>query len=165
MTEQAAANGADPSAVLFSARLTPHRSLSPAGFAFVMLFVASVCLTVGIAFWLAGVWPIMGFMGADILLFWLALKMSYRSGRQYEEVEVSRERLSVRQVTPTGAAREHAFNPFGTFFNVERHPEIGVTAMALQNRGRRVTLGSFLDPESKETFAEAFGAAVAQAKR
>ena len=165
MTEQAAANGADPSAVFFSARLTPHRSLTPAGFAFAMLFVASVCLTVGIAFWLAGVWPVMGFMGLDILLFWLALKASFRSGRAAEEVRVSRAEIAVRQVAPSGTAREHSFNPFGTFFKVDRHPEIGVTEMALTNRGRRLSIGTFLDPQSKESFAEAFGNALAKAKR
>ena len=151
--------------VLFSARLTPHRSLGPAGFRAVMVFVATVCLTVGVVFWSMGLWPIMGFMGLDILALWWAIRMSYRSGRQHEDVEVSRQHLLVRQVSPAGHAREHWFNPFGTFFHVERHPEFGVRNLKLQNRNRVLSVGGFLNPDDKETFADAFGLALSRAKR
>ena len=151
--------------LIFSARLTPHRSLGTAGFRFVMIFVATVCMTVGIVFWSMGLWPIMGFMGLDILALWFALRMSYRAGREHEDVEVSRDELLVRQVSPAGRAREHRFNPFGTFFHVDRHEEFGVTDLKLQNRNRVLRVGSFLNPDDKATFAEAFGLALARAKR
>ena len=151
--------------IIFSARLTPHRSLGPAGFRAVMILVSAVCLTVGVVFWSMGLWPIMGFMGLDILALWWAIRMSYRSGRQHEDVEVSRSHLLVRQVSPAGQAREHLFNPFGTFFHVDRHEEFGVTGLKLQNRNRVVPVGSFLNPDDKETFAEAFSRALSRAKR
>ena len=151
--------------ILFSARLTPHRSLGSTGFRVVICFVAAVCMTVGIVFLSLGLWPIMGFMGLDILALWFALKMSYRAGRAHEDVEVSREELLVRQVNPAGRTREHRFNPFGTRFTVDRHEEYGVTDMQLQSRNRVLRVGSFLNPDDKETFAEAFGLALAKAKR
>ena len=158
-------HGRERGEVLFSARLTPHRSLGRTGFRVVMVFVAAVCLTVGAVFWSMGLWPVMGFMGLDILALWWAIRMSYRSGRAHEDVEVSRRHLLVRQVGPAGHAREHWFNPFGTFFHVDRHPEFGVTGLKLQNRNRELALGGFLNPDDKESFAEAFGLALARAKR
>ena len=155
----------DAPALIFSARLTPHRSLGSSGFHAVMIFVATVCMGVGIFFWSMGLWPIIGFMGLDILALWWALRMSYRAGRQHEDVEVSREHLLVRQVSPAGAAREHRFNPFGTFFHIDRHEEFGVQRLTLQNRNRELAVGSFLNPDDKETFAQAFGLALAKAKR
>ena len=151
--------------VLFSARLTPHRSLTPRGFRLLMAFVTTVCLTVGMVFYTMGLWPVLGFMGLDILLIYVALRLSFRSGRAHEDVEVSREHLLVRKVDPKGRAREHWFNPFGTFLNVGRHPDFGVTNLSLRHREREVPVGDFLDPESRETFADAFGLALAKAKR
>ena len=151
--------------VLFSARLTPHRSLPENGFFWVMVFVGSVCFTVGLVFFMMGLWPVLGFMGLDVAAIYLALKFSYRSGRAHEDVEVSRRHLLVRKVNPRGQAREHWFNPFGTFLKVDRHPEFGVMGLAVTHREEAVPVGGFLDPDSKATFADAFALALSKAKR
>ena len=37
--------------------------------------------------------------------------------------------------------------------------------MAVEGQGRRVAIGSFLNPEDRESFAKAFGRALAAVKR
>ena len=44
----------------------------------------------GMMFWMLGAWPIMGFCGLDVLLVYIAFRASYRSGRAYEAIELSR---------------------------------------------------------------------------
>ena len=150
---------------VFEARLTPYRSLSKRGVAIVVGCVAAFCFTVGTVFLSLGLWPVFGFMGLDVLVLWLAIRASMRSGRAYEDVRVTRDAVDLRQVTPKGAVTRHTFPQFGTRFEVDRHEEIGITAMRLANRARSVAFGAFLNPRDRETFASAFAGAMAKAKR
>lgn len=46
---------------IFSALLTPHRSLNRTGFLAVMLFLSVVSFVTGLAFLMMGAWPVFGF--------------------------------------------------------------------------------------------------------
>ena len=149
---------------IFSALLTPHRSLGPTGFAVLMGILGLVSLFVGLLFWSIGAWPIVGFFGLDVLLLYGALRLNYRAARAREEVTVSRTRLDIRKYAPSGRAENHLFNPFWTKFAVSRHDEIGITSMTVEGQGRRVPIGAFLNPDDRESFATAFGRALATVK-
>lgn len=113
----------------------------------------------------AGAWPVIGFFGLDILAIYIAFKLSYRSAKLREEVTVSRSKLEIRKIAPSGRMRQHLFNPLWSKFNVARHDEIGITAMAVASRGESVPIGGFLNPDDRESFAKAFARALATAKR
>ena len=149
---------------IFRALLTPHRSLGPTGFRWLMGIMVAASLICGLVFLSIGAWPIFGFFGLDALILYLAFKLNYRSGRAREEVSVSRTSLDIRQVAPSGKSREHRFNPFWARFAVSRHEEIGITRMAVEAQGQHVQIGSFLNPDDRESFAKAFGRALATAK-
>lgn len=148
----------------FRALLTPHRSLGRTGFLLLMLTLISAWM-IGGAFMLAhGAWPVFGFLGLDVLALYVAFRLNYRAARAREEVSVSRTRLDIRKVAPSGRSEEHVFNPFWARFAVGRHEMIGITRMAVVGHGRSVPIGSFLNPDDRESFAEAFAGALAQAK-
>jgi uncharacterized membrane protein len=149
---------------IFSALLTPHRSLGRTGFTILMGLLGVISFVVGLLFWSLGAWPVIGFFGLDILLLYLAFRVNYRAGRAREEVTVSRTSLDIRKIAPSGRAERHLFNPFWARFAVSRHEEIGITAMAVEGQGRRVQIGAFLNPDDRESFATAFGRALATAK-
>ncbi|MEP0942637.1 MAG: DUF2244 domain-containing protein [Rhizobiaceae bacterium] len=151
--------------VVFSARLTPYRSLGPQGFKIMFGLVAGFCFLVGMVFLALGLWPVLGFMGLDVLLVYWAFKSNYWSAKAYEDVEVSRQHVFLRKVTPKGLASDHTFPQFGTRFEVDRHDEIGITKMRLANRADSVEFGYFLNPNDRESFASAFQLAMAKAKR
>ncbi len=153
--------GDDP---IFAARLEPHRSMSQRQFAVLMAMIAGACLAGSLAFLAAGAWPILPFLGLDFLIIWLAFFFNFRAGRAFEEVMVWRDRLLVRQVSPAGRIREYAFNPFWTRFFIKRHSEIGIEHMALRSRERELSIGSFLNPADRESFAKALGHALARAR-
>lgn len=148
----------------FRALLTPHRSLGRTGFLVLMGALAALWLGIGAVFLSIGAWPVFGFFGLDVLLIYVAFRLNYRAARAREEVSVSRTALDIVKVAPSGRRQEHRFNPFWARFRIARHEEIGITAMAVEGEGRRVPIGSFLNPDDRESFATAFGRALATAK-
>jgi len=161
-------NRTDPAAIneeeIFRALLVPHRSLGRLGFLIVMGTLGTSSFLAGLFFLSIGAWPVVGFFGLDLLIVYLAFRMNYTAARAHEEVSVSRITLQIRQVAPSGRTRLHEFNPFWTRFSVARHAEIGITSMRVEGEGKAVTIGSFLNPDDRESFASAFQMALATVK-
>ncbi len=153
-----------PETVVFSAVLRPYRSLSPRGFGLLMAAIALCSFFIGFAFWLMGAWPVVGFCGLDVLLIQLAFRLNFRDARAFEEVHLTYERLSVSQISPRGVVRETGFNPYWARLEVERRPEIGVTALSIASHGVRLAIGAFLPPVERESFAKALSAALAKVR-
>jgi uncharacterized membrane protein len=151
--------------VLFEARLSPHRSLSATGFAIVMGVLATVSFAVGVSFLMMGAWPVFGFFGLDVALVWLAFRVNYRDARAYEDIRVTPNVLSVRQVSAKGAARETDFNPRWVQLEKTEDELYGVTRVALLSRGIFLIVGAFLPPLYKGELAKHLSAALAAAKR
>ncbi len=151
-------------APFFKALLTPHRSLGRTGF-FALMGALLFGWGVTALFFLAqGAWPVAGFFGLDIVAVYLAFRLNYRAGRAREEVSVSRTSLEIRKVAPSGKSVFHRMNPFWTKFRVRRHAEIGITGMAVEAKGTSVSIGAFLNPDDRESFAKAFSQALATAR-
>jgi uncharacterized membrane protein len=148
----------------FCALLTPHRSLGRTGFGLLMTALLAGAIVTGAIFLAHGAWPVSGFLGLDVALVYGAFRLNYRAARVREEVSVSRTRLDIRKVAPSGRTEQHWFNPFWARFRVARHAEIGITSMAVEAQGRSVPIGGFLNPGDRESFALAFSRALATAR-
>lgn len=148
----------------FEVLLTPHRSLGRTGFSILMGALIFGWAVTGAIFLAHGAWPVFGFFGLDVIGVYVAFRINYRAARAREEISVSRTRLDIRKTAPSGRFEDHRFNPFWTRFSIARHAEIGITRMAVEAQGRSVSIGSFLDPGSRESFATAFSRALATAK-
>lgn len=160
-----AANPAvDAEEPVYAAILRPHRSLSPRGFAILMLAIGACTTAIGFSFWLLGAWPIVGFCGLDLLLIQIAFHMNFRAARAAEEISLTHDRLSVRRVSASGIATESAFNPYWARLEVDRHPEFGVTGVRIASHGQRMNLAQFLGPREREAFADDLNAALAKVR-
>ena len=163
-----AGNGFDPELPqpeLFSALLTPHRSLSRAGFLVLMGFVGAVSFAAGIAFWLMGAWPVFGFFILDVVVIYWAFRINFRHARALEEIHVTPSELRLRRVSHRGHAVEFVLNPLWVQLDQEIHDEYGVEKLYLLSKGRRLAVGSFLGPNEKASFAKALNAALQAARR
>ena len=89
----------------FTAVLTPHRSLGPKGFMVLMAAVCAVSFGTGFLFYLLGAWPVIGFMGLDVLLIYIAFKLNFHALRLYETVDLTADALTVTRVAPSGNAQ------------------------------------------------------------
>lgn len=151
---------------IFSATITPHRSLGPTGFLVLMCCLAGASFATGVVFILLGAWPVFGFLGLDVLLVYLAFRANYRAANAYEEVIVTPSELTVRKVTPRGRVREEwTANPLWVRLQQDVHQEFGVERLFLISRGRRLAIAGFLGPKEKQSFAQALSQALFEAKR
>ena len=163
-----AGNDFDPQATeptLFSALLTPHRSLNRTGFLLVMAFVSVASFAAGIACLMIGAWPVLGFLGLDVLAVYLAFKINFRRAKAYEEILVTPSELRLRRVSHRGHVMEWAFNPLWVQLDQVVHEEFGIEKLYLVSKGRHVALASFLGPDEKASFAKALMIALAAARR
>jgi uncharacterized membrane protein len=150
---------------LFSAILTPHRSLSATGFLILMAAIGILSFAAGVTFLLMGAWPVFGFFGLDVLLVYLAFRINYRAATAFEQVSVTPSELKVRKVTHRGQVTEWTLNPLWVQLDRETHEEFGVQRLFLVSRGRRFPIAGFLSPDEKASFAVALSAAIGEAKR
>ena len=150
---------------LFSALLTPHRSLSGAGFVVLMAVIAGLSFAGGLVFFVVGAWPVVGFLGLDVVLIYWAFRANYLAAAAYEEVTVTASELRVRQVSHRGDVAEWSLNPLWTQLDRETHAEYGLLRLFLVSRGKRLAVAGFLGPTEKESFATALSAAIGEAKR
>lgn len=144
----------------FSAILTPHRSLGRRSFVMLMAGLGTLAALGGGRAIAIGAWPVAAFAFLELFLVWGAFRLSYRAARAFEEVRLWPNELLVRQVSCSGRAREHRFHPFWARLDVTRIADEGVVALAIASHGKRVVVGSFLDPADRESFAEALAGAL-----
>src|SRR5215475_1262112 len=106
---------------LFSAMLTPHRSLSATGFLLLMVLIGGLSFAAGVTFLLMGAWPVFGFFGLDVLLIYFAFRINYRAATAFEQVWVTPSELKVRKVTHRGKVSEWTLNPLWVRLDREEH--------------------------------------------
>ena len=152
--------------LLFAATLHPYRSLGWNGFIAVMLAVGAVNLVGAIVFAAVGAWPVLPFLGLDVLLIFLAFRANYRAANAYEEVRITPSLILVRHVAQNGQTREWQFNPLWTRLERERDEEDGtILRMTLVQGRRSVDLASKMPPPERAGFADALLRAIITAKR
>ncbi|MBL8669801.1 MAG: DUF2244 domain-containing protein [Alphaproteobacteria bacterium] len=157
--DDASATSAEP--VVFDATLTPYRSLTPAGFAVLMTVLGGFSAALGVLFVALGAWPVVGFLGLDVLLVYLAFRWSYRTARGFEAIRLTPQRLVVRSVDHWGDERRSEFAPphWLRVDVVESTRQAG--ALMLSSHGRRLAIGRFLTTAERGDLARTLRAALA----
>lgn len=150
---------------IFSARLTPHRSLNRTGFLAVMLFVSAVSFVTGLVFLMMGAWPVFAFFGLDVLVIWWAFKANFRAARASEEIVVTPSELRVRRVSHRGQVAEWTFNPLWVRLDLEVDDDFGIEHLYLISRGHQIQIARFLGPEEKASFYKGLVEALNAARR
>ncbi len=147
----------------FRAILRPYRSLGPAGFMILMAALAGMSMMTGMAFYLAGAWPVTGFFGLDVLLVYFAFKLNYRAARLYETVEVTPARLVWTRVHPSGRCEHFDCNPYWARVSLREWPD-GRTDLRLSSQGRELQFGRFLTDDERRDLASALKVALLEAR-
>jgi uncharacterized membrane protein len=148
---------AEPAPALFDAVLYPNRSLGRFGFHLLMAAIVLVSAAIGAAFVLAGAWPVTGFLGADVLLLYLAFRWNYRQGRRAEFIRLHGAELTVRRVEPSGERREWRFDANWVRVAIDDASR----QLTLSSHGRRLAIAAFLSPEERLELGRALRAALA----
>jgi uncharacterized membrane protein len=158
-------SGSEAEPQIFSARLTPHRSLNRTGFLAVMLFLSAVSFVTGLVFLMMGAWPVFGFFGLDVLVIWWAFKANFRAARASEEIVVTPSELRVRRVSQRGQVLEWTFNPLWVRLDMEIDEDFGIEHLYLISRGHQIQIARFLGPDEKASFYKGLVEALNAARR
>lgn len=145
--------------VLFDAVLVPHRSLSPRGFLILMTAICLFAFAAGLGFFLAGAWPIVGFLGLDVLLIFIAFRINYRHARMSETLTLSRSTLVVERTDHWGQSESWRFQPYWLQVLIDDPPRSD-SKLTLRSHGKQLTIGSFLTPEERLEVAQELRAAL-----
>jgi uncharacterized membrane protein len=158
-------NDLDTESTIFSAVLTPNRSLGPTGFVVFMGLLGGISFIAGMIFLIAGAWPVFGFFGLDVLLVYWAFRVNYRTGRAYEVVTVTPCELTICKVNHHGRMRQWTLNPLWVQMERDEHEEFGVQRLFLVSHGQKLPIAGFLGAQEKKSFAAALSGALAEARR
>ena len=147
----------------------PHRSLSPRGFAIVMGVLAGLLFFIGLGFFLAGAWPVIGFLGLELLVVWGAFKLNYRAARHRETIQTTTEELMVESQTPGGERAEKSF-PIGWLRVSLSPPESPVMQsrdqqkIIVSSHGEQAEIGKYLHPAEKAGLSRELRAMIDRAR-
>jgi uncharacterized membrane protein len=152
-------------APLFAAELTPHRSLTPRGMRIVIALVAAFAILPGIIFYALGAWPVVGFMGLDIIAIAFALRTALRREKRHEQLTLWADRLELVATDAKGVVARTRFNPQAIRLVIDRDFNERTTALKLRSAKGETEIGAFLAQDDKSSLAKAFGTALRQARR
>src|SRR5947209_6100619 len=144
----------DPEAPLFEDTLTPYRSLGPRGFRILMLAALAGTTAFSVPFYLMGAWPIVGFLGLDVLAIYLAFRLNYRSARGAEHFRLTYFELTFQRIGVAGARREWRFAPAWVRLERVDDEDYGPQSLTLIHRGQSWRIAHHVGPERKAEFAD-----------
>lgn len=139
-------------AVLYSAELRPHRSAAPRTATRIVLIVATIWALVILFFVAMGAWPVLPFLGLEILLLFIFFRLNHRAAGTCEAIALTSKALTVRRTDPWGKRSQVSFPPHWLQVNLEPHPNQD-NRLELRSHGRSLVIGSFLLPHEREQLA------------
>jgi uncharacterized membrane protein len=144
------------------ATLTPHRSLTRKGHAVLMGVIIGANLAGGVFFMIIGAWPVISFLGIDVLLVWLAFRRNFADARRAERIEITAHELVLERLSERRPRHEQRFARrwVRVELDVDAEREL-IGPLYLRFQGKRTEIASFLGGEERQAFARALKAALA----
>jgi uncharacterized membrane protein len=147
----------------------PHRSLSSRGFLLVMAALGSLAFCIGLGFFLLGAWPVIGFLGLEILVVWCAFKLNYRAAERRQHLTATPAKLKIENVSPTGKTDITEWPT--AWVRVELTPRDEPDTHSRQRQkilvrshGQTAEIGTFLHPAETPKLAREVGQMVERAR-
>lgn len=137
---------------IFRVNLYPPRSLGRRAARNIVIAMVCVTSTIGLIFWLVGAWPVIGFLGVDVILLSLAFYFSFRAARAEERIELRHGNLRVTRISARGTRQEFDFQPYWLQVVLERGDD-DRCELYLRSHGKRFEIGGFLGAEEKTDLA------------
>lgn len=148
--------------ILFEAISTPPRSLSDRGMKWLCMLAVPAAAIPAILFAILGAWPVLPFVGAELLLV-LGLVALHRrwSAAQVEVVVLTPDRLRVTAADGRGGRQEVVLDPYWARVEATERPG-AVPLLRLAARGQGVEIGRYLNAREKAELAAALQHALRQ---
>ena len=140
--------------------LWPYRSLSLRGFRIFIAVLASLMSLIGAGFYLLGAWPVVGFLGLEILIICYAFKWNYRTGQLVETVAITPQQVDITRTDWRGRSKTICLN--GAWIRAELDTKERKCRLYLQQHAYKLEIGAFMPPAEKPPLAVALNKAFAR---
>ncbi len=145
----------------FNATLYAHRSLPKKSFNRMILILAAFCVFAAVRFVMIGAWPVVIFVGIDLVALWLAFFFNYRAARAFETVQLTDKDLLLTRVSARGRSSTWRFEPYWASVKVRERGE-DENELYLRSHGETVYFGDCLTAQERRDFREALDLALAR---
>lgn len=142
----------DPPA--FEVVLYPNQPPPARNLVILLAAVFGVAIGVSIGFFVAGAWPVIGFIGVELLLLVVCLVWARRMAAYAEHIRLDDTGLHIETVTGKRTLRRWRFEPYWVQVRLDE-VRPGEPALRLAAHGRTLTIGRFLKPEERSDVAAA----------
>ncbi len=134
--------------------MTPHRSLTREGFVVLMSIVAFANLTIGLMFYVIGAWPVVGFLGLDVLLIWWAFRRNFADSHSCERISLAGDELTLQRFSCDGSEKRTSFNRRWVKIDLEYDQERELIGrLFLRSHGKAHEIAAFLGAEERQSLA------------
>ena len=133
---------------LYEISLYPYRSLNKIGFFILMFALGLVSFIAGIIFMLKGAWPVFGFFGLDILLVYIFFRLSFKSGKEFEIVNLTKKKLIIKKYKEKKIIKTYILDANWVKIQIQ-NPLEHSSKLQISSKNKSIIIGSFLRLDEK----------------
>ncbi len=149
--------------ILLEQVLRPSPPLSPRVLRNILIAVALINLGFAVFFVAHGAWPVMPFMGLDVVLLAWAFRASTRAAKREERVTLTSSKLSIERHVPRKPPRAWTFNPYWVRVEIDDPPD-HFSQLTLWSHGKFLRIAQFMAPSERAAFAGVLKSALRRAR-
>ena len=113
-----------------------------------MFFITIPASYIGISFYVLGAWPVLGFMGFEILLIYIAFKILFYKNKFYEHIILDSEKLNILFKKKNKIIKKIELEPTWVQVKIEKIYENEDT-LIVSSHGKKIILANYLIPEER----------------
>ena len=133
---------------LYSITLKPYRSLNKIGFITMMVVLCCFSFITGIIFMKKGAWPVFGFFGLDILLVYIFFRLSYKSGKEFEVINLTKKKLIIKKYKEKKIIKTYILDANWVKIQIQ-NPLEHSSKLQISSKNKSIIIGSFLRLDEK----------------
>ena len=134
--------------IVLEALMSPGMATRLSATRWILALFGGICALVGIIFTALGARPVLGFMGIEIVLLYVAYRYCVRSSRMAEQLILSGRNAMFRRIDRDGNISITSFESHWLHVEI-RHENDGSSHLILMSKGRVREVGAFLAPTEK----------------
>jgi len=134
--------------------IRPNRSLTPPQLRMVFVFIAVVCLGIASVFAFMGLWPVLPFAGAEMLVVGIGFYLSARDGMDSEIVSMQGNTIAVEKGRAKLRQRWELHRAWAQIRLMPPKIRWYPSRLVIRSHGKAVELGGFLNEEERCQLAD-----------
>ncbi len=133
--------------------IRPNRSLTRRQLQLVFMGIATYCLGIGGVFAVLGMWPVLPFAGAEVMVVGIGFYLSAMGGRELEVVSVDRDKVAVEKGRRHVRQRWELQRAWAQIRLLPPRIRWYPTRLVIRSYGREVEFGGFLNDDERQHLA------------